>query len=182
MYYAAEALSAIHSDAVVRVHYTGLKADRLRLIASSGRPMYSSYRKQDRVYWTTKRVRVPEGEAVLTDGSQVVRARCGNRLSKTPQQQVEPAVASSVAEEELDRTVARPMQAAEVVAPSPLDPPRSGYANDAFQPDGTYSTEGLTASFPQPGAVGKAPRFLYLQRTASVLLRTMLPAQTEHFR
>jgi hypothetical protein len=43
-----------------------------------------SYRLGDRVFWTRNPVRLAEGEAVLTDGGAIVRARCGNRISDVP--------------------------------------------------------------------------------------------------
>src|SRR5437764_1059357 len=43
-------------------------------------------------YVPRKRVWLPEGEAVLTDGDNLARARCGNRISFTPQQPVGPEV------------------------------------------------------------------------------------------
>jgi hypothetical protein len=48
--------------------------------------VYVSYRKANRVYWTSKKHRVCKGEAILTDGKNMARTRCGNRLSVAPQQ------------------------------------------------------------------------------------------------
>ena len=46
--------------------------------------LYTSYRVGASVYWTKHAVRVRTGEAVLSDGVHMIRARCGNRLSAMP--------------------------------------------------------------------------------------------------
>ncbi|HYP07704.1 MAG TPA: PEP-CTERM sorting domain-containing protein [Bryobacteraceae bacterium] len=125
VYSAAEALAAVHRDPVVKAHYSGLALSNLRLVSSPGKRLYASYRKDDRVYWTAKPVAVPEGEAILTDGTGLVRARCGNRLSETAQLPVAPA-AEAATEDELDQTTASAL--ADVTVPTPLDAPREGYA------------------------------------------------------
>src|SRR5262249_43345252 len=43
--------------------------------------MYASYRIGDDIYWTKHKLRLPEGEMVLTDGVNTIRARCGNMLA-----------------------------------------------------------------------------------------------------
>jgi hypothetical protein len=45
---------------------------------------YVSYKKNGSVYWTSHKLRLPQGEPVLTDGAETIRARCGNRLSELP--------------------------------------------------------------------------------------------------
>jgi hypothetical protein len=127
VYSSREAESAIRNDAVVRVHYSGIQAPKLEPIRSPGLSMFVSYRRGERVYWTSKRVHVLEGEALLTDGTNMIRARCGNRLAESPQQPVE-AQNSQPSEAELGETetVALPMAMASI--PSPLDPPPDGYA------------------------------------------------------
>jgi hypothetical protein len=47
------------------------------------------------VYWTTRKVKIPQGEMLVTDGTDSARARCGNRVSAVPLEPVseeEPAV------------------------------------------------------------------------------------------
>jgi hypothetical protein len=47
---------------------------------------YVSYRKPNGVHWTTHPVTIAANELVLTDGKNLVRARCGNRIEiKKPQ-------------------------------------------------------------------------------------------------
>ncbi len=89
LYNAQEARLAIVTDPVVRTHYHDINIAALRPIASDGKPMYVSYRKNNQIYWTSKKVRVPQDETLLSDGTHFVRSRCGNRLSETPQQPTE---------------------------------------------------------------------------------------------
>ena len=72
-------------DPVVADHYAdfGDNAHVERL--TQDELVYVSYRRQNKVYWTKKKHRVCQGEAILTDGKNQARTRCGNRLSKTPQ-------------------------------------------------------------------------------------------------
>jgi hypothetical protein len=73
---------AVAADPVVGEHYRGLNfAHLVTASLSADTTAYVSFRKGDRVYWTTKKVRLSKGEAVLSDGINMVRARCGNRIS-----------------------------------------------------------------------------------------------------
>jgi hypothetical protein len=49
------------------------------------RPVYVSYRKDNRIFWTSHPIHLHEGETLLTDGTLDARARCGNRISLVPQ-------------------------------------------------------------------------------------------------
>jgi hypothetical protein len=62
-----------------------------------------SYRVGDRVYWTKEKVTLPQGEALLTDGRSLIRARCGNCISDTPQGPTSDAEPDAV---EFDRAIA----------------------------------------------------------------------------
>ena len=85
-----ELARAVMTDRVVAAHYAGFALDRasLRTVAKA-RAVYVSYRKGDQVYWTARKVTLAEGESVLSDGQNEIRARCGNRISDTPQLPVE---------------------------------------------------------------------------------------------
>lgn len=85
--YSSEELTrARRVDRVVRTHYSdfGEVVSSHRMQADTY--LYVSYRKADRVFWSVKKHRIPKGELVLSDGKHLARARCGNRLSTTPQQ------------------------------------------------------------------------------------------------
>ena len=80
-------------DRVVDTHYAdfgheGVEVRRL----PQDQFFYVSYRKGDRVFWTRDKRKIPRGEAVLTDGKHVARARCGNRLSAVAQGPVFPGL------------------------------------------------------------------------------------------
>jgi len=72
-------------DTVVRDHYSDFDLKHAQLVRLvDDHFQYVSYRIKDQVYWTKKKLRIPSGELLLTDGVQYARARCGNRLSDTP--------------------------------------------------------------------------------------------------
>jgi hypothetical protein len=153
VYSSREAQSAVRSDAVVRAHYSDIQAPKLRPISSPGKPMFVSYRRGDRVYWTSHRVRVPEGESLLTDGTNIIRARCGNRLAEIPQEPVE-ARDQQPSEGELAQIeeIATTLPMAPMSIPSPLDPPSGGYAGQ------TSNTAAPTTAAQQRGATGAVAR------------------------
>jgi hypothetical protein len=95
-----ELARAVMSDEVVAAHYAGFALDKASLrTVTRARAVYVSYRKGDQVYWTARKVMLAEGEGVLSDGRNEIRARCGNRISDTPQLPVE---ANGLDERELD--------------------------------------------------------------------------------
>ncbi len=80
-----EVSDSVKHDPVVRQHYENIHVNNLW----AGRTMrpslvYVSYRKGNEIFWTRNKVVIPKGELVLTDGDNVIRARCGNRLRKLP--------------------------------------------------------------------------------------------------
>jgi hypothetical protein len=85
--YSGEELAlARRVDRVVAFHYSDFEtgAVTVRTLPREAY-LYVSYRKADRVYWTANKRRIPKGETVLSDGKNLARTRCGNRLSETPQ-------------------------------------------------------------------------------------------------
>jgi len=79
-----EMRDSVKQDAVVAKHYAGIDPDRMHLERLNAAVLvHISYRVGDRVYWTQKK-EVPKGELILTDGTHMIRARCGNRLSFVP--------------------------------------------------------------------------------------------------
>lgn len=78
---ADEALAAVARDPEVAHHYAGLDLDRLRPVRlAEPLAVHVSYRKDGRVQWTNRRLTLPAGELLVTDGTSSIRARCGNRL------------------------------------------------------------------------------------------------------
>ncbi len=88
--YDAEELKAkLHADPVAARHYASFDLRYVRPVTlPAGLFAYVSYRKGSDIYWTRKRVLLPVGETLLTDGKFLARARCGNRVSDTPEQPV----------------------------------------------------------------------------------------------
>ncbi len=73
---------SIDSDPVVALHYRDLHIENL-VLRRTGAAMdvFVSYRVQNAIYWTSRRVHLAKGELVLVDGKNVIRARCGNRIA-----------------------------------------------------------------------------------------------------
>ena len=81
-----ELAASMAGDRVVADHFADFNVDAARMVrAAETRKMHVSYRRDDQVYWTANKVNIPAGEALLTDGECEVRARCGNRVSASPQ-------------------------------------------------------------------------------------------------
>ncbi len=73
------------ADPLLTAHYSGIGDRLLATTMPRARWMFASYRIDDAVYWTKRPLLLHAGEPVLTDGNYMVRGRCGNRLSDTPQ-------------------------------------------------------------------------------------------------
>jgi hypothetical protein len=85
-YSPAELRFANAKDGVVREHYSDFDLRAVRLVTlASDRYQYVSFRMKNQVFWTRKRLRIPRGEVLLTDGRNYARTRCGNRLSSVAQ-------------------------------------------------------------------------------------------------
>jgi len=91
-----ELTSVIASDPVVAEHYARFAASQAKIIhASETQFVHVAYRLRNKVYWTAKKIKIPQGETLITDGNGTARTRCGNRVSAVPLQPVseeEPAV------------------------------------------------------------------------------------------
>jgi hypothetical protein len=80
-----ELAASISRDPVVAAHYADFKVSRARMIQEDQtRFMHVSYRMQDQIYWTAKKIKIPQGETLITDGDVTARARCGNQVSAVP--------------------------------------------------------------------------------------------------
>jgi hypothetical protein len=86
---AQELRSALENDPVVARHYAGFNVAKAHVIRlDRDEAVYVSYRLGDRIYWTSRRLALRKGEAVLTDGEHEARTRCGNRISDAPESPV----------------------------------------------------------------------------------------------
>ncbi len=96
----AELQNEILRDPVVAAHYADFDMKHVRLErVNKSKQVFVSYRVKDQVYWTKKRLRLQEGETILTDGVHCARTRCGNRIAESPQGE---ASAAEPSEELLD--------------------------------------------------------------------------------
>ena len=124
-----EVQGVAREDAVVAAHYRGVDLDRLRATTvRQPRDVFVSYRLGRRVYWTREPVRLAVGEGLLTDGTNEIRVRCGNRISDIPQAPVsdqEPVL------EGLDHQQ-DPRGGSSVTGPSPLASAAGARAHVAF--------------------------------------------------
>jgi len=86
VYDANELRDALDHDPVAARHYFGFRRSLVHpAVSPFSEPVFLSYRVGNAIYWTSRPVRLPRGEAVLTDGEHYARARCGNRISPAPQ-------------------------------------------------------------------------------------------------
>jgi hypothetical protein len=147
-------------DPKLAEHYQGL-GDRVALSSlSADKWLYASYRTSDGIYWTKKPLLVHRGEAVLTDGENLVRARCGNRLAETAQEPVRkfepPVVASDQAEpdaavkelEEPPKIALKAPGGPDLPGLSPADRPRETARADAPSAQTAPTTSAPTARLP----------------------------------
>ncbi len=81
---AQELRNALAHDPIAAAHYAGFDLSQTHVVRlAQDEEMYVSYRLNNRIYWTHKRLRLLKGEALITDGKNTARTRCGNRLSST---------------------------------------------------------------------------------------------------
>ena len=119
----AELARLVRSDRAVGAHYAGFDVARARPVTvSRPRAVYVSYRKGDRIYWTSRKLMLQAGETLLTDGRNEMRARCANWISDLPRLPVEPhgpgpGQLDIVEEEDFDGTAG---EITYVIAPAPL--------------------------------------------------------------
>lgn len=118
-----ELVEAMRKDPVVQRHYAGFDPRRARMeTLRQPKLAYVSYRIRDRVYFTSRPVRLFAGEQVITDGKTTIRARCGNKVEETPQAPVSP---EEPAEEVLNAPKLEPEKEKEAPLGAPsLEPAR----------------------------------------------------------
>jgi hypothetical protein len=86
-YNANELKVALQTDPLVAQHYEDFRQNEVRFVKlRNDRRAYVSFRLKGKIYWTRNRIRLSQGETLLTDGENYARARCGNRVSETPRQ------------------------------------------------------------------------------------------------
>jgi len=84
-----ELIKEISKDPVVAAHYSDFDSSQAEIVrVQDEKFVHVSYRIDEKIFWTAKKIRLGPGEALISDGKQLARARCGNRISVTPQEPV----------------------------------------------------------------------------------------------
>ncbi len=110
-----ELSSVIGNDPIVAEHYSGFAVRQAKIIhAEETQFMHVSYRLRNKVYWTAKKVKIPKGESLITDGNEVARTRCGNKVSAVP---LEPVAEEEPTVETFDMPVLAQVDAPELELP-----------------------------------------------------------------
>ena len=79
-------------DPALAEHYQDFDLSQGRLVTLDRDILgFVSYRLDGAIYWQKRPALIAKGEQVLTDGSNVIRARCGNRIAESPHFPVSPA-------------------------------------------------------------------------------------------
>ena len=142
-----ELARVIAADQVVAAHYAGFDAAAFTVkTVDKPRAVYVSYRKGDKVYWTAKKLQLVKGETLLSDGTNDIRTRCGNRISDVPMLPVE---AKGPTAEELDAFVDQAASdedggTQQVNAESDENPAGEGYRLQTFANGGIVEPAGGT--------------------------------------
>lgn len=142
---ALELRNAVANDEVVRAHYADFKVANTRVERlEKPQAFYVSYRIGKAVYWTKNPLTLPAGERVLTDGSNMARTRCGNRLSVAP---VAPVSNAEPSPEAMEAPAGEVLLASIVAPPAelPIAPPLATMI--APVPGGAPPPAGFTPPF-----------------------------------
>ena len=137
---------AVARDRAVARLYAHFDFEHARLERiRAAREVYVSYRIRDSIFWTRKKIRLPAGEMLLTDGKIAARAKCGNQISDVAK--------PDISDEEPEQDVME-----QPVALEPLGPPlpiRQTVSLDlpAGQPIAQAGPGGF--SFPAPISAGR---------------------------
>jgi len=169
---AQELAHAIATDSVVADHYRDVDPSTMRPErVAADRMAYVSYRKNDRVFWTKRKVRIYEGETILTNGETEIRGRCGNGISMAP---LLPTSDEEPVETQFDAlTEAKPLLVSFNLTPTGLPmvmKPASGEIAGGMPVAGPFAAQsgggglaspnGATGGEPSGGAAGVASQAL----------------------
>jgi hypothetical protein len=137
-------------DPVVAQHYADFDiANARRVTLDEPKLMYVSYRIGNKVFWTKHKLALRKGEAMLSDGSNMARTRCGNRVSVLP---VRPNAPAEPTSSELDGPEFAAVVSSPYLAAFSAPPPFSG---PTPPPGGTVASVAPVAPFfPLPGGGG----------------------------
>ena len=128
-YNATELKTALALDVPAARHYADFRLAEVRTAeATDSPPVYVSFRKGDSIYWTRRPIRLSQRELLLTDGEHYARARCGNRISTTPQfpTTIDEPAPSILDGPELDAPESETPDIAAAISPEPSISDRDG--------------------------------------------------------
>jgi hypothetical protein len=147
---AQELKEAVATDPVVAQHYADFDTTKAhRVILDAPELVYVSYRIGNKVFWTKNKLALRKGEALLSDGTNMARTRCGNRISVLPVRPNAPAEPSSsdLNGPEFPAIASSPYLAAySAPVPALFPGPTPGGPGPAFMPVAPF--------FPLPGGGG----------------------------
>lgn len=181
-----ELRKSIERDKVVRAHYADFDLYSTSTVTlAEDRFQYVSYRINNRVFWTRKKIRIPKGEVLLTDGKHFARTRCGNRLCGTLAYNTAFTIAP------LKKLVLPPFtiqllarNQIDLVPPElemgesrelAFDLPRLGPYTPGASPLPPHGTEAWAPVTPGPGPVSASPIFPGLQTIAPAITPIVPP-------
>jgi hypothetical protein len=138
--------AAARDRAIARLYahfdFEHARLERIR----AAREVYVSYRIRDSIFWTHKKIRLPAGEMLLTDGKIAARAKCGNQISDEAK--------PDVSDEEPDRDVMdQPVALEPLGPPLPMRPALAMPELPVGQPMAEAGPGGF--SFPAPISAGR---------------------------
>jgi hypothetical protein len=190
---AHELQKAAAVDKVVAKHYSDFQIAKARTV-SLDHPvaMYVSYRRNNQVFWTKNKMVIPAGESLISDGENLARMRCANRLSVVA---ALPVAVSEPTKEELstpqfDPLVAQFLPASQFglfpqdpsnVPVLPLLPPGPHTSSNSSQPPFTPplvppGTTPNTPNNPEPPPVSTPESSSFVLLFAGSVLVTLLAA------
>jgi hypothetical protein len=163
--------TAVVDDQLVRSHYSGVNAHDLRLVKNTEAKLaYVSYRKNGAIYWTRTRVTIPENDDLMIAGREIIRSRCGNRVSYTARSPVIPSKQDEPSESDLETheqggsgssdkpeaPATRSESTVPVLSRRPAPPSFPSQPRHGAAAVGTVPPGGISAASP-PGATSKSP-------------------------
>jgi len=147
-----ELREAMAGDPVVAQHYADFDITKARRVTlDAPKSVYVSYRIGNKVFWTKHKLALRKGEAMLSDGRNMARTRCGNRISVLPVRPYAPAepTSSELDGPEFPAIVSAPYLAAFSASPPSLSP---GPVQSPGGPAASFVP--VAPFFPLPGGGG----------------------------
>lgn len=147
-----ELREAVAVDPVVAQHYADFDlANAHRVTLDAPKLAYVSYRIGNKVFWTKHKLALRKGEAMLSDGRNMARTRCGNRISVMP---VRPNAPAEPTSSDLDAPVFPAIVSSPYLAAYSPPPPAlfSGPIASSGGPGASFVP--VAPFFPLPGGGG----------------------------